>query len=175
MSKVEKRGNVRTDMSPCWLDKTGKASSGYGQIMFQLVAWNTHRYSYYIHNGCPELPTEMDVAHLCDNKECCNPEHLQLQEHKINCSAESLARVIPDKIRKVKKQGNWVAPSTAFEKGTGAGETNVKAVLTWEQVRAIRKKKQDGLQYGELKKMAVDYGISYATIQKIVSGETWKE
>lgn len=62
-----------------------------------------------------------------------------------------------------------------FSKELCGGENNVKAILTWDQVREIRRRKEAGLKYGELKKMAEEYGIVYGTIQRIVGGTLWKE
>ena len=85
MSKVEKRGSVRTDMSPCWTHTMSKSSSGYGQITFQGVHWDLHRYSYYIHNGCPSLISKDHVRHKCSgNFDCCNPDHLMIGTAKEN-------------------------------------------------------------------------------------------
>ena len=172
MTKIIKKGRVNTNMSPCWTHTMSASSSGYGQIMFSYKSWNLHRLSYWIHNGCPDLITSDVIEHSCDNKECSNPEHLTLGNHKSNCSAESLARVRPKKEKKEVKEGNW---SHINQLGDQSGENNQTAILTWEKVREIRKKKEAGLKYGELKKMAEHYGIAYITIQKIVAGSLWKE
>lgn len=174
MSKIERRGRVNTNMSPCWTHSTSSSSSGYGQIQIDKKKWNLHRYSYWIHNGNPELTSKDIVEHLCDNKECSNPEHLKLGNHKTNGSQESLSRVREIKPKKEKKIGNYKKTSASFEKGDMLGEQNNNAKLTWDKVNEIRRRKEAGLKYGELKLMAKEYGIQYITIQKIVAGTLWK-
>jgi hypothetical protein len=94
MTMIETRGRVNTNMSPCWTHSLCKSSSGYGQIMFQTIAYSHHRYSYLVHNGFPDLPSGYDVCHACDNKDCANPEHLSAKPHRDNC-LEAVERIRP--------------------------------------------------------------------------------
>lgn len=71
-----KRGNY-SNLSRCWESTTSLTSGGYGQFNHKKVNWNTHRCSYWLHNGQPEMKDRsMIVAHACDNPTCANPEHL---------------------------------------------------------------------------------------------------
>ena len=174
MTCVEKRGNVRSDMSPCWLTTLSCASTGYGQISFQSKLWNTHRYSYYIHNNAQPLEDKKHICHRCDNKLCCNPEHLYQGTAKENAK-DTWDRGLKVKTAKPKKKINMPLHSASFKPGDHAGEKNVKAVLTREQAIEILKRHKAGLRYGELKKIAEEYGIKYNTAQKLVAGDTWKD
>jgi hypothetical protein len=49
------------------------------------------------------------------------------------------------------------------------GEINGRAILTWQQVREIRKRQENSAI------LAKEYGVSHATILKIRKGITWKE
>lgn len=60
---------------------------GYGQINFNGITISAHRAAYEIEYGA--IPTELDlkdcwVLHKCDNRSCCNPEHLYLGNAKLN-------------------------------------------------------------------------------------------
>jgi hypothetical protein len=112
--------------------------------------------------------------HSCDNKSCCNPEHLRLGTPQEN-AIEAVERVRVIKPKERKREGNYAATAGSFQPGHGAGENNTTAKLTWDDVREIRRRKAAGLKYGELKKMAEEYDIAYITIQKIVGNQLWKE
>lgn len=88
LTKVEQRGRVNNNgLSPCWQFMGSTSSSGYGQMMIKSRAWNTHRFSWWINNGCPTLNSLDIIGHRCDhNKTCCNPEHLYLTDNKGNAS-----------------------------------------------------------------------------------------
>lgn len=208
MSKVDKRGLVRSDMSPCWRWIGGTLSSaGYGQISIDNEFWNAHRYSYYIHNGYVEIEKGKHICHKCDNKECSNPDHLYLGTPKDNAKDvwdRGLKTKKPPKEKKVNiepcyecvkhhkkcvKTGDKCQycidnnlecvikehkPTTGcFTSESAAGENNGRAKLTWDDVNKIRERYNAGLKYGQLKKMAAEYEISYIAIQKIVSNKTW--
>jgi len=176
MSKVIKFGSPRSNhsLSGCWTHVTSVSSSGYGQVSIDGVLWGIHRYSYFIHNGKPELPKGFHVAHKCDNKECCNPEHLELITHEQNCK-DAVARIRTIKPKKEKREGNFHATSGSIKPGEQLGEANNNAILNWDKVRAIRSRHKAGLKYGELKKMAEEYGVKYITIQRIVANTLWVE
>jgi len=66
----------------CWNWIKSCSSSGYGQLTENGKYWNTHVYSWVLHNG--PLPAGHLVRHSCHNKKCCNPAHLQSGTHQDN-------------------------------------------------------------------------------------------
>lgn len=108
MSFVEERGSPWVypvgfaPVTGCWTHTTVPTSAGYGQFMMNGESYNLHRLSWWLHNGCPAAPHNFHdsrrwhVSHLCDNKECCNPSHLELQPVGQNV-ADGVARCRPKK------------------------------------------------------------------------------
>lgn len=92
LSKINKEGRDNSSLDAykhltrCWSHNTSPSSSGYGQIMLNYKLWNLHRFSWWIHNGCPseEDYKNKHIIHACDNKECSNPEHLSIGTPKEN-------------------------------------------------------------------------------------------
>lgn len=69
--------------SPChlWqgaLSGSGRGS-GYGRISINGVTSAVHRVSYTHYNGY--IPLKRQVDHLCNIRNCVNPEHLELVTH----------------------------------------------------------------------------------------------
>lgn len=74
-AKVEK-----TDY--CWNWIGAKDSDGYGCFSLNKKTLSSHRISYELHVG--KIPTDLEIDHLCRNRSCCNPSHLEVVTHKEN-------------------------------------------------------------------------------------------
>jgi len=54
---------------------TGTLCRGYGQTNFLQRRQSVHRLMYQIYGG--HIPEGFQLDHLCRNKACCNPDHLE--------------------------------------------------------------------------------------------------
>lgn len=64
------------ELGECWLWIGSISTEGYGR--FNLDGGSpqyAHRISYLWHVG--EIPDGLDLDHLCRNRACCNPSHLE--------------------------------------------------------------------------------------------------
>lgn len=75
-------------LNHCWIwqgpnsGKGNKAGRGYGRIKYRSKTHAVHRISYVLWNG--PIPGKKQVDHICNNRLCCNPNHLQLVTSKKN-------------------------------------------------------------------------------------------
>lgn len=70
----------------CWL-WTGALSLGYGQISDPVAPGKSkpvraYALSYRMHKG--DVPAGLELDHLCRNRRCCNPDHLEPVTHQEN-------------------------------------------------------------------------------------------
>jgi len=71
----------------CWNWLGGK-TNGYGSFWADGEMTNAHRFSYIVFVG--DIPAGHDVDHLCRNRGCCNPEHLEAVTRKVNMARGEL-------------------------------------------------------------------------------------
>ncbi len=76
--KVSKQDNG------CWEWLGAHCSNGYGTFYYynghQVLA---HRFAFELTKG--EIPPKMELDHLCRNRGCVNPWHLEVVSHRDNC------------------------------------------------------------------------------------------
>lgn len=90
---LEERLTGKLDTSgECHIWQGAVSTSGYGVIGLPRTSRTdyVHRVSYRIHIG--EIPDGMQVDHLCRNKLCANPEHLEVVTQGENLKRELDAR-----------------------------------------------------------------------------------
>jgi hypothetical protein len=130
----------------CW-EWVGRIhEGGYGHFTANKgKQWQAHRFSWVLVNG--EIPSGMFICHKCDNRKCVNPEHLFLGTHNDN---------MQDMINKGRQNKVF-------------GESHCRAILTKENVVAIRQSKES------YKILAEKYSVSCSTIVLAANGTNWKD
>lgn len=73
---------ISIDSHGCWIWNGYKTRSGYGTIHIGGKQKRAHRVVYEFIKG--SIPDGIELDHLCRNKLCCNPDHLDPVDHRTN-------------------------------------------------------------------------------------------
>ncbi len=144
--KIRIKRDTTIDSNGCWNYNLNRDKAGYGMSSYRRQRLRIHRVSWIVFRG--EIPKNSCVLHHCDNKSCCNPDHLFLGSHKEN--SEDM----------VKKNRN--------AHGSRAGSAKLIEI----DVMNIRKFYNAGL-YTQ-KELSIIYDIRQTKISEIVNLKSWK-
>lgn len=79
---IEYREKVIVGLGGCWNWPTRIAKNGYGRISHGNRDYLAHRVFYTAYKGLPDA--DLDIDHLCRNRRCVNPDHLEAVTRKVN-------------------------------------------------------------------------------------------
>lgn len=172
-----------------WL---GTGSKGYGSFWDGSRTMRTHVLSWMLAYGEPPGGDLTDLDHLCCNKACANPDHLEWVTHAEN-SRRALIKEACKRGHRWDEQVPIISPSgtrgcrichrerergyrsvkgperaARRRKGRAKGERNANAKLTDADVRAIRASILPSISLAEA------YGVDDSVISRARSRKTWK-
>lgn len=139
---------LSNDTDLCWEWQACKRGKGYGGFQIGDKCYFAHRIAWELTNG--QILDGLLVCHKCDNRLCCNPNHLFLGTNL-------------DNARDRDKKARRTAPQ---------GENHPMHKLTFHQVEEIRKRYAMGDI--TMEKLGADYGIRKAHVCEIVNYKSWK-
>jgi hypothetical protein len=75
--------NVKVDpLSGCHIWQASTKPNGYGQLTYRMRRLMAHRAAWIARHG--PIGKGLEVCHRCDERRCCNPDHLYLGSHTEN-------------------------------------------------------------------------------------------
>ncbi len=167
---VECRFWSKVDMAKsCW-EWRGSSTTGYGTFSLNGRPHLAHRIAWILHNGEP--PGDSMILHNCDNRLCCNPDHLYPGSHQNNM----------DDMTSRNRQSAGTKHSELLLANRGLGRVSklkkrvrstlrLSKKLSTEQVVAIREACASGQCQGYVAKR---FSLHNSTVSNIARGRTYK-
>lgn len=160
--------------SGCWEWVGSKKTAGYGQIRFRRKNANAHRVSYETHVG--PIADGLTIDHLCQNKSCVNPEHLEpvtVAENTQRWAATITAcpqghprSPRQHQCRECKKEpGQRRSARETVARLAAGGEQKVK--LSDDDIESMRRLRADGMRVADVAKV---FGVTAKYASAVIAG-----
>ncbi len=95
INRFNKKVNKTND---CHIWNAAKQKQGYGMFSYDGKSLPAHRFSFLLHKG--QIAENMVVHQTCENNECVNPEHLELQTKSQNKRSYTSVRISREMIER---------------------------------------------------------------------------
>jgi hypothetical protein len=104
----------------CWVWTASQTSTGYGQFLVSGCPRKAHRVAYELVVG--PIPAGLVIDHLCRNRLCVNPSHLEPVTHRVNILRGTAPSVLAA-LRTHCVNGHEYTPGNTYfnRRGTQAG------------------------------------------------------
>lgn len=103
---------VAIDESGCWRWTGFISHKGYGRFSFGMRSGHAHRFAYATLVG--PIGDDREIDHLCRNRACVNPAHLEAVTH-----GENLKRRHPGGVQTHCKNGHEFTPENTYQRPNG--------------------------------------------------------
>lgn len=76
------KARIQVQENGCWLYPGEPTKNGYVRLNYQRRKIMSHRFFYEHLRGI--IPDDKECDHLCKNRSCCNPNHIELVDRATN-------------------------------------------------------------------------------------------
>lgn len=111
----------------CWLWNGSVSKDGYGRVGFKREARDAYRVFYRVVIG--EVPEGKELDHLCKNRRCVNPYHLEAVSHKVNSQRGARHFLTHEQVLEI-RQSRGSLTQKDMAKKYGVTSTCIRDVLT---------------------------------------------
>jgi len=128
--------NYIVDESGCWVWQGRKGKTGYGAVGLR---GRVHRVFYERLVG--PIPDGMELDHICRNRACVNPDHLEPVTHRENMRRAGMMRLDAESVVAIRRERTAGSGVRELGRKFGVSHSTISAILagkTWRDVRSVK-------------------------------------
>ena len=130
-------GRIVVTESGCWEWTGAKSEDGYGQVNIGGKQEYVHRVMYQLFVGPVNNNRELD--HLCRNRACCNPEHLEAVSSRENSLRGNHPLFVTHREQRCREGHDLTVEANVYRRADGRVRCRVCAVERQRERRKARR------------------------------------
>jgi len=115
----------------CWNFVGALTHNGYGRIVASSKRYQIHRYFYEKYRGF--IPDNHQIDHLCQNRKCFNPTHLEAVTAATNVQRGARARLTPAIIGQIRQRAALGERQTRIAHDVGVGQDEISRIIHFKR------------------------------------------
>lgn len=121
------------DETECWIWLGNVSTAGYGQLQVAGKPWRAHRWMYERHRG--PIPAGLQLDHLCRNRACVNPDHLEPVTNAENSRRGAMAKLTIDQVREIREAAGTLVDIGESYGVSASAVWMIKRGRTWREIQ----------------------------------------
>lgn len=124
----------------CWRWTGSLTGRGYGHFSIRSRYYQAHRLTYILLVG--PIPDGLEPDHLCRNRWCVNPAHLELVTHAVNGQRGLKTRLTPEQVTAIRQARSEGVGVRSIARQYGVNHATVSRIvngLIWRDDEALAK------------------------------------
>ena len=119
----------------CW-DFTRKTQwNGYGRVCIESKRYMAHRFFYEKEHG--KIDPALVLDHLCSNRSCVNPSHLEAVPQRINARRGRATKLNSGQVHDIRRLYAQGKTQTAISKQFGVGQDAISRIVRHESWKVV--------------------------------------
>lgn len=120
----------------CWIGKTELLNNGYHRFnIYKNERVMLHKLMYERYKG--SIPYGMEIDHLCKNKRCCNPDHLEIVTRVQNVLRSENCKIDMDEMEAIKLAILGGKSQTEVAKEHGINQCHVSRIINGKRRKYV--------------------------------------
>lgn len=110
----------------CWVWQRAVLKTGYGSLRIAGRTVRAHRHYYEKHRG--PIPQGLVLDHLCRNRRCVNPDHLEPVTFEENCRRGAQAKLTHEQVAEIRRRAARGEPQGPIAAEFGINASTVSQI-----------------------------------------------
>lgn len=121
------------DEGGCWVWQHARIK-GYGRVRDRSTGKDVMAHRFYFENANGAVPEGMELDHLCRNRSCVNPDHLEAVDRRTNARRGAKTKLTADQVRAILRSPESFSRLALRFGMSKSGIGSIKSGRTWSDI-----------------------------------------